>query len=598
MSEKVDVSSILYPGKSTKYTPTMKSIYEYMSSNNSDYKDGKALTYFGRNFVFNEFLEMIERVAISFRMLGVEKGDYVPICSPNIPQGVISFYALNKIGAIPNMLPVLASEEEFSHYLKEVPAKKFVMFRDFYKKVIGVIPKTSIDKTIIISPSTYVPEDVKRMADMKMIASEIRNEFSTKASFRNRLISWDKFLGLSKGEKYVDTVTTGLNDTALLAHTGGSTGVPKSAIITNENFNSMVEQYRVITDSFERGDRILTVLPIFINYGLCNNIHMPLSFGIEVILVPTLDFNDAFNLFSKYKPNHFMCVGHYFEKMMEDPRFNGMDMSFLKNVIYGGAPVSPAVKERFDQFLKSHGALDVVLTNGYGMTEATSSIAYEQKTEYTKSYKLIQLPYMEFKIVEPDTTKEIVDETPGELCVNGPTVFEGYYGNKEETDFVLKKHDDGKIWLHTGDLVKKYEDHSILPVGRLKRLFPTMDTSNGNVAKIFPDNVENVIKELDFVLECAVEVKEHNERVNVPFLYVVLKEGYSKENCYDLIKEKCLELNNYSRPWTFFFLKELPKNSANKVNHKVLTNEIPDNYVDLISEEIYQDKVKNGFKKR
>lgn len=250
-----------------EYENTNLKIYDYMKKDNELFKNGKALTYYGRQIVYNEFLDAIEKVAVSFKMLGVEKGDYVPICLPNIPQGVISFYALNKIGAIPNMIPVLASEEEFKHYLSEVPAKNFIMFRDFYSKVKDVIPKTSIQRTIIASPTTYIPtEAIKQMASMKAIASSCYFDAQTKFSFRNKLMSWDKFMKLSNGEMYIPTESFNFNDTALLSHTGGTTGVPKSAEFTNENFNAMVEQYRTLTNLFERGDKILTVLPMFINY--------------------------------------------------------------------------------------------------------------------------------------------------------------------------------------------------------------------------------------------------------------------------------------------------------------------------------------------
>src|SRR5574344_1790825 len=183
------------------YERTNMKIYDYMKKNNETERDSKALTYFGRQMVYNEFLDAIEKLAVSFKMLGVEKGDYVPICLPNVPQGVISFYALNKIGAIPNMIPVLASEEEFKHYLSEVPAKNFIMFRDFYSKVKNVIPKTSINRTIITSPQTYIPTDaLKQMASLKNIAQSCYFDAQTKFSFRNKLMSWNKLVGLSNGE--------------------------------------------------------------------------------------------------------------------------------------------------------------------------------------------------------------------------------------------------------------------------------------------------------------------------------------------------------------------------------------------------------------
>ena len=574
--------------KQFNYENTNIKIYDYMKKDNLNHMEDKSINYFGRQMVYNEFLDAIEKLAVSFKMLGIEKGDYVPICLPNMPQGVISFYALNKIGAIPNMIPVLASEEEFKHYLSEVPAKNFIMFRDFYSKVKDVIPKTSIDRTIIASPSTYIPTDaLKQMASIKAIAQSCYFDAQTKFSFRNKLMSWNKLMDLSNGEKMVSTEKFNLDDTALLSHTGGTTGIPKSAEFTNENFNAMVEQYKVLVDSFERGDKILTVLPMFINYGLCNNIHMPLSFGIETIIVPTFDPKEAFDLFVKYKPNHFMCVAHYFEYMMKDPKFNGMDLSFIKTVTYGGAPMSPESKKQFDEFLLSHGAVNVKLLNGYGMTESTSSIAYEQKINNTDNYGLIQLPYTDIKIVSPETKKEVGIGEVGELCTAGPIIFKGYLNNAEETNNVLKIHDDGKTWLHSGDLAKFNEDRTINIVGRIKRLYPTMDTTNGNVAKIFPDNIENVIKTCSCVKECAIECKEHSERVNVPFAFIVLNDGYNKEESIEMIKEKCMELNAYSRPYSIFFKNELEKSGGGKVEHKKLIQSIPKDYVDSIPEELY-----------
>lgn len=570
------------------YERTNMKIYDYMKKNNETERDSKALTYFGRQMVYNEFLDAIEKLAVSFKMLGVEKGDYVPICLPNVPQGVISFYALNKIGAIPNMIPVLASEEEFKHYLSEVPAKNFIMFRDFYSKVKDVIPKTSIERTIIASPSTYIPTDaLRQMASIRNIAQSCYFDAQTKFSFRNKLMSWGKLMNLSNGESFVPTEGFRLDDTALLSHTGGTTGVPKSAEFTNENFNAMVEQYRVLVELFERGDKILTVLPIFINYGLCNNIHMPLSFGIETIIIPTFDPKEAFDLFMKYKPNHFMCVAHYFEYMMNDQRFNDVDLSFLKTVTYGGAPLSPESKKQFNEFLEKHCAHEVKILNGYGMTESTSSILYEQKVPGTEDYKLFELPYSNIKIVNPDTKKEVATGEVGELCAEGPVIFKGYLNNPEETENVLKVHEDGKTWLHSGDLAVKNEDRSIDIVGRLKRIFPTMDITNGNVAKIFPDNIENVLKTCECVKECAIDCKPNKERVYVPFAFIVLKDGYTQEQALEMIKEKCLELNAYSKPYNFVFLRELNKTAGGKVDYKVLIQLIPDDYVATVEEVYY-----------
>ena len=528
-----------------KYKVTNLKIYSYMKKSNENNLSNNALTYFQNQITYKELLVYIEKVAISLKKLGIEKGDYVPVCLPNMPQTIIIFYALNKIGAIPNMIPVLASTDEFKHYLTETPAKNFIMFRDYYSKVKNIIPKTSIKRTIIISPTTFIPKDIlKKQITIKNILTSGMLDLQTNFSLKNKILTWNDIVKLSENEKNVETEAFSFYDTALLSHTGGTTGTPKSAEFINENFNAMCEEYKEVKAPFKSGEKILTVLPPFINYGLCNNIHMPLSFGIETIIVPTLDPKEASTLFKMYKPNHFMCVAHYFEYMMSDKNFDGMDLSFLKTITYGGAPFSKESEKKFNEFLYNHGALNVKICNGYGMTESTSSIAYER--EKNNKFKLYPLPYTNIKDQE------------------------------------------NIMWLHSGDIAIKAADSSIKILGRIKRIYPTMDISNGNVAKIFPDNIENILKKSQKIKECAVECKKHKERVNVPFAFVVLEENATEEEALQDLKEKSLELNNYSRPYHFIFINEIPKSSGGKVEYKQLIKLIPENYEEVIEEIDYK----------
>lgn len=570
-----------------EYKNTNLKIYDYMKKDNEQ-TESIALNYFGRQISYSELIEVVEKLAVSFKIIGIKKGEYVPICLPNVPQGVMSFYALNKIGAIPDMIPVLASKKEFEHYLSEVHSDNIIIFRDFYSKVKDIIRKSTIKRTIVISALTYIPDDIlRKKINFREIIRTCNFNVQAIFSLKTKILSWDKLIRLSKGEQYVLTEKFDFDDTALLMHTGGTTGIPKSAEMTNENFNAMVEQYRFLTGIFDKGDKILAVLPMFINYGLCNNIHMPLSFGVETIIVPTLNPDEAYDLFSKYKPNHFMCVSHYFEYMMNDKRFDNMDLSFIKTITYGGAPLSQKSKNQFNEFLEKHGAKGIKILNGYGMTESTSSIAYEQKQTCSDDYKLLELPYSNIEIIEPETGRKVPNGQIGELCVEGPIIFKGYLNNEEETAKVLKMHDDGKKWLHSGDLAIMNNDRAIEIVGRLKRIYVTMDIINGNVAKIFPDNIENVIKTCECVKECAIDCKPNEERVNVPFAFLVLNKEYSHDKALKMIKEKCLELNAYSRPYNFIFLNELNKTAGGKVDYKILSEMIPENYTDSIEEIIY-----------
>ena len=581
----------------SNYKPTNKRMYDYMRDANLDYLDSNALTYFQNRMKFREFLGKIDRSATSFRILDIDKGDFVPVISPDIPQGVISIYGLNKIGAIPDMLPVMASEEEFAHYLKEVPCKKIIVFRDMYPKLKPILRKAGIDKCIIISPLTYLDMSKMPKPELKDAFVNLKNELQTKSLFGKKTISWEDLLKLSENEKMVESASLSMDDVAMLSHTGGSTGVPKAAEMTNENFNAMVEEFKNINlDNFKRGDKILTILPLFINYGACSNIHMPLSLGIETIIHPTFDAKEAYDLFNMYKPNIFMCVADYFEKMLEDPRFNGMDLSFWKSAVYGGAPMNPEKKKLFDQFLHEHGAVNTYLFNGYGMTESCATILTERPSLDDGKIKLLRLPDIDIKTIDKDG-KETKRGEAGELIASGPTMMKGYYNNPEETNNVFIVDETGTKWLRTGDSAIIHEDDSVTDITRIKRMLPCVDITNGAVCKVYPDNIENVISKSDYVEKAVVSCLEDKYRINIPMAFIKLKEGVSEEEALVDIKEKCLELNGYSRPYHFFFVDRIKYNKSEKVDlpyyKSLLTPEILNQY----EEETYDQKGKKLAKK-
>ncbi len=582
--------------ESSNYKPTNKRIYDYMKDANMDYLDDKALTYFQSTMVFQELFDVIDKVATSFKVLGVEKGDFVPICSPNFPQGVITFYALNKIGAIPDMLPVMASDEEFKHYLKDVPSKKIVLFRDLYPRLKSILAKTSIDKTLIVSPLTYIDTSKMTKISFKTKMENIKKEVQTSDIFNKSVMSWEKFLSISDNEPTVASAILNSNDTALLSHTGGSTGFPKAAEMTNENFNSMVEQFKSLNINIQRNYKILTILPLFINYGLCSNIHMPLSLGIETVIVPTFDANEAFDLLTKYQPNVFMCVADYFEKVMNDQRFDNVDLSFLKLVVYGGAPMDEQKKDMFNFWLAKHGALGVKIMNGYGMTESSATILTERNPIGEDSFKLMRLPDIKIKTVDPDTKLETSKGVAGELWASGPTIMKGYYNNPEETEQVLSYDEEGNKWLHTGDLAIINEDDSVKIIGRIKRMVPAIDVKNGNVAKIYPDNIENIISKSEYVEKAVVVCLKDSIRVNIPMAFIKLKEGVEKEKAMADIKEKCVELNVYSRPYHFFFVDTIKYNKSQKIDLPYYESLVNSDTLNEYSEETYDDKIKKTRK--
>ena len=566
----------------SNYKPTNKRMYDYMIDSNLNYLDSNALTYFQNTMKYGELKDVVERTSTSFKILGIEKGDYVPIISPDIPQGIIAFYALNRIGGIPDLLPIMASEEEFAHYLKEVPSKKAVIFRDIYPKLKPILKKTNIDKSIIVSPLTYLNMSKLPKPELKDKLANIRKELETLSKLNNKIMSWEELIKISENEETAPSEILSYDDVALLSHTGGTTGFPKAAEMTNENFNAMVEEFKNINlDNFKRADRILTILPMFINYGLCSNIHMPLSLGIETIIHPTFNEKEAYDLFNMYKPNIFMCVADYFEKMLEDPKFDGMDLSFWKSAVYGGAPMNQKKKELFNKWLHEHGATNTYLFNGYGMTESCATILTERPSLDDGQIKLLRLPDIDIKTIDKNG-KETKRGVAGELIASGPTMMKGYYNNPEETNDVFIVDENGRRWLKTGDSAIIHEDDSVTDITRIKRMLPCVDITNGAVCKIYPDNIENVISKSDYVDKAVVACLEDKYRINIPMAFIKLKDDVSEAEALADIKEKCIELNNYSRPYHFFFIDKVNYNKSEKVNlpyyNSLLTPEILSQY--------------------
>lgn len=340
--------------------------------------------------------------------------------------------------------------------------------------------------------------------------------------------------------------------------------------------------------TLKREYKILTILPLFINYGLCSNIHMPLSLGMETVIVPTFDVKESYDLFNRYKPNIFMCVHDYYEKMLDDSRFDNMDLSFLRFVIYGGAAMDDEKKDKFNNWLEQHGAKGVRLWNGYGMTESCATILTERVPVGGTESKLLRLPDLRIMTVNPDSGEKTKIGEAGELLASGPTIMKGYFNNQEETDKVMLVDGEGTRWLRTGDLAVISEDESVKIIGRLKRMLPVVDTVNGNVAKIYPDNIETVIAKSEYVEKCVVVCLPEDKRVNIPMAFIKLKKGADKEAALKDIKGKCMELNNYSRPYHFFFEDEIRFNKSEKVDFLYYESRLSNEILELFDEEQYQ----------
>ena len=378
----------------------------------------------------------------------------------------------------------------------------------------------------------------------------------------------------------------------MMVRTGGTTGKPKTVVLSNKNLNEMANQHALGEYNFEKGDIFLDFLPPFIAYGICGAMHMPLVLGLNLRLIPKFDANIFTKLMVKYHPNVVFGGPILYEKMMIDKKTKNIDLSSLKVPVSGGDTMNIELEQKINDYFHNNNC-DHHVGQGYGMTEVSSSACYSKEEAYCEGSVGIPLINNSIAIFDIDTMEEKQYGEEGEICIKTDTTMKGYLNNEIEYQKVIKVHADGTTWVHTGDIGKMNSSGNLFVVGRIKRII----VSDGS--KIFPTEIENIISGHTEVLSCTVVGAKHKAYRSVPVAHIVLKEKnvdldelVSKINRE--IKEK---LPNYYLPYTYVFRSEIPLTSIDKVDYKTLENETY-SFKDKIVDKTKKNNVKRRIRRR
>ena len=536
------------------------SIYEMFRKSTSTYENNFAINYFGRRYTFREFLSLIDKAAVAFRSQGIRKGDVVTICMPNTPEGLISFYAVNKIGAIASMLHPLSGEEEIKDSLIKTHSVMLVVIDVCYEKIKNIISETDVYKTIVVSAKDSMPT-------LMGLGYEVTKGYKVKKPRKSeQYLYWKDFINKANSYDASYKVEIHKDDPAIILHSGGTTGSPKGIVLSNASFNALTEQIKVVFRDISVGDRVLGILPIFHGFGLGVSINIPLILGCEIVMIPQFNAREFDKLIEKYSPNIILGVPTLFEALTNIKNDN-LDLSMLKHVVSGGDSLSESLNRRVNLYLKEHGA-KIKVCQGFGMTECLAAVCVSFGKAARDGSIGIPLPGNYIKIVSPGTQDEVPYGEDGEICISGPTVMLGYLDNEKETNEMLQIHKDGALWLHTGDMGMMTNEGIIYYRQRIKRMI----VSSGY--NIYPSYVESVIEEHPAVLRCSVIGVPHPYKVEVPKAFIILKNGYSGLSVKSSIKEHCKKnLAAYSIPYEFEFRKSLPKTLLGKVDFRRLKEE-------------------------
>jgi long-chain acyl-CoA synthetase len=524
-------------------------IYELLDNAAEEFGSRTAIWFLEHKISYKNFKKYADRLATALVNLGVKKGDVVAIMLPNFPQFPISFYGIQKAGGIVTACSVLHTEHELAYQLNDSGAEIIIAWDNQLEKINNIKDRTRLRHIIITNVFDYAP-----------MANPLGQREPPEIAGTIQLLNL-----INKTTPKPPKFETNAKEViAVLQYTGGTTGLPKGAMLTHYGLVANCVQVNEWTKSVtERGKMTaLTTLPLFHIYGMQVCMNSYIYTGTTIALHP--DPRDQKGLFEVIKATHpafFPGVPTMYMRLLErdDLEDYAKDLRSIKICNTGAAPMPPEVLKEFE---KRTGA---VVIEGYGMTECGPATHVNPLKGTRKIGSVgLAIPNTECKIVEIDDYTKIVPQgEAGEIMVKGPQVMKGYWNKPEETENQMK---DG--WLLTGDIGRMDEEGYLYIVDRKKDMIIVSGF------KVYPRELEDVLFEHDAVENAAIiglpdADTPGSEKVKA---YIVLKDGYreTEEMKNDLKEFLRQNVARYKIPKFIEFRKELPETLVGKVLRKDL----------------------------
>jgi long-chain acyl-CoA synthetase len=523
-------------------------LYEALMQTVEKYPDRIAYDFFDFTSTYREFARDIDICANALASLGLKKGERITLSMPTSPQGIICFYAANKLGLVASMIHPLSTPVEIAYYLN-VSRSRVALTLDLFLESFKNLPeKTPLEILILTEIFDQLTKD-QPLGEKPVPANGLTLKW------------WKDLMGTAHPE--APKVDMNTDEMAVILYSGGTTGFPKGIMLSNYNFISeglMVANWKGDPNLEEEASSILAILPIFHGFGLgicCNATFMG---GGTSILVPQFSPELVADLIQKKRPNIIAGVPTLYDALAKNEVFRNTDLSCLKTTSCGADSLPRSVKENFEETVRKQGG-GVQLVEGYGLTEAVTGIMSTPLDGYREGSVGIPFPDMLAKVVRIGTMEEVPVGEEGELCVSGPAVMLGYLEQPEETAKVLKTHPDGRVWLHTGDLFTMDEEGYFYFILRLKRM---IKSSGMNV---YPVQVEAILdKHPEVQAACVIGVPDEAQ-VEMVKAFVVLKDRSKaspemEKSLIDYCRENLIK---WSCPREIEFRDSLPVTKVGKI---------------------------------
>ncbi len=555
-------------------------MYDHIVKNNSDFLHDVALEISGTNtkITYKELEDNVKKYKSAFIKDGIKAGDVVTISLPNVLASVYSFFALQEIGAIPSMVHTFTKKETMNKYFKEENTKAVIMIgmQEVYDTVKEAIKDTNVKRVICVPLNDSL--SMKYSLGIKILNSKFGKIFLGKSNIKEKyllnkevslkekiacienlsgnfklkedeiFISLKNFLKNST-ENVASEILSIKNDVATIIHTGGTTGCPKAAMLSHENLNSNIDFFEATIQNFDRGETLVAIPPMFHVLGLNNCIYLPLRVGAKTVLVPKYNKNKISEIYEKYKPEYFFAVPKIgYDIIHNTDNFKNIDLSCLKYVVFGGEEMSTKFLTEFQDFLMKHNS-KIKVSQSLGATEASCSMTNTFNNCNVIGSLGIPLIGLDAKVVkiknetddDYNNIEEVGYEEIGEICFSGDSIMLGYLQSNSNRN-TLRKHSDGKIWLHTADAGYIDKNGMIYFIERIK------DMIKINGEQVYVSEIKKIIMEHPLVDNCAIScILDKDDKKKVIATITLKSNQYIrslekiKEDIYIMCKSKLIK---------------------------------------------------------
>lgn len=542
-----------WPKRLTKTLTTPKTtLYDNLVVTARRYPDKTAVYYYGAQYSYQEILQQVNNLAGYLQQkLDVQPGDRVILYMQNSPQYLIAFYAILRARAIVVPINPMNTTNELSYYIKDCEVKTAIVGQELFPQIEPLQGSTSLKHIIVATYSDYLPEELK----IDNLSSELTAP--RKENLKEHQFLWKDVLE--------ETITAfpyegKSDDVIVLPYTSGTTGLPKGCIHTNETVQANVvsASYWINTTS----DAVhLTTLPLFHVTGMVHSMHAPIFTGSAMVILTRWNREHAVQFIQDYKCTHWINISTMVIDFLANPKLREYDLSSLSVIAGGGAPLPEAVGEKLFE------ATGLKYVEGYGLSETISHTHFNPPDRPKLQSLGVPAFGVDARIIDPVTLKELGVGEVGEIVVNGPQVFKGYYNQPEETEQAFVEL-DGKKFFRTGDIGRVDEEGYFFFVDRVKRMI------NASGFKVWPTEVESILYKHPAIQQACVVGVPDPKRGETVKAFVILNDDYvGKVTEEEIIEWSKGQMAAYKYPRIIEFRKTLPTTASGKILWRQLQEE-------------------------